>query len=159
MTKQWSELRSVDAHCIFLYFIWFILIQVFFIYSPPGPGKRFTSLRALLRVDDPFINKPDNIKDIIISKAPKFPILDDPDGPLMTYLVGDLLVILGDGYVVVSSYTPYQTATTPLYPSLATDPIHFGTVFTTYSYLPPSPGMVGPSSMVVIVYSKLQFVI
>ena len=71
----------------------------------------------------------------------------------MTYLVGDLLVILGDGYLVVSSYTPYQTATTPLYPSI-TDPIDFGTVFTTYSYMAPTPGMGGPSSMVVIVYSK-----
>jgi hypothetical protein len=90
--------------------------------------------------------------------APLYEFMDDPDGPLKTYLVGDLLVILADGSFVMR-YTPYQTATS-LYPSTDTftAPMTFATAFTSYSFIPPksTPGMVWPvsSSLTVIVYSK-----
>lgn len=127
-------------------------------YSPPGDGKRFTSLRALLKVADPFIYQPDSLKQIIMTYAKEFEFIEDPDGPLKTYLVGDLLVILADGSFVLR-YTPYETATS-LLPSTdtITAPMTFATVFTSYSFIPPqsTPGMVWPqsSSLTVIVYSK-----
>lgn len=109
-------------------------------------------------MDDPFIYSPDSLKQIIMTYAPEFEFMNDPDGPLKTYLVGDLLVILADGSFVMR-YTPYQTATS-LYPSsdTITVPMTFDTVFTSYSFIPPksTPGMVWPvsSSLTVIVYSK-----
>ncbi|WAR12587.1 NOTC1-like protein, partial [Mya arenaria] len=121
--------------------------------SPPAQGKRFTSLRALLKVGDPFISAPATLKNIIMTQAPEFPFPMDPDGPLMTYLVGDMLVILADGEFVVR-YTPYQTPTTALFPSTNMfTQMSFPTAFTSYSFIPPSMG-IGTSSLTVIVYNS-----
>ena len=104
-------------------------------------------------MSEPLINKPDTLKEIIMAHAPEFPFPNDRDGPLVTYLVGDLLVILADGSFVVR-YTPYQTPTTALYPSTDTwSQMSFPTAFTSYSFIPPTLG-IGSSSLTVIVYSK-----
>ncbi|KAH3813025.1 hypothetical protein DPMN_141473 [Dreissena polymorpha] len=89
--------------------------------------------------------------------APEFLFPNDPDGPLKTYLVGDILVILADGEFVVT-YTPYQTPTASLYPSTdSRSQMSFATVFTSYSFIPPTAGF-GTSSLTVIVYSRFIFV-
>ena len=129
-------------------------------YSPPPPDKHYPTLRALLKVSKFFGDNKEMIGDIIRTRAPEFPQQTTHSGLLLTYLVGDLLVILADADFLVR-YTPYQTPTASLAPSeyiSMTDPMTFGSIFTSYHYMTPTmtPGMTEwPSkSTRVIIYSK-----
>ena len=129
-------------------------------FSPPEPGKRFMSIRALLKVADPFIYQPDQIVQIIRSRAPEHEVSEGND-VLFTYRLGDLFVILADGSFILR-YTPYTTATSMLATSetiMMTDPMTFGSIFTSYSFVMPTstPGMTAwptTRSTKVIIYSK-----
>ena len=104
------------------------------------------------------------IGDIIRTRAPEFPQQTTHSGLLLTYLVGDLLVILADADYIVG-YTPYQTPTPSLGPSIyvSSDPMTFGSIFTSYHYLTPTmtPGMTAfPSRTTrVIIYSRFFYIL
>ena len=139
--------------CIFsvLLLFWFFHI----VFSPPAPGKHYPTLRALLKVSKMFIDNPEIIVDIIKARAPEFPQQTHHSGLLLTYLIGDLLVILADGKFIVK-YTPYETPTAT--PTM-TDPMTFGSIFTSYHYQTPTstPGMTDwpiSRSTRIIIYSK-----
>ena len=156
MRESWPMRHLLFFFLQFLYLLSSPFILIFhIIFSPPAPGKHYPTLRALLKVSKMFIDNPEIIVDIIKARAPEFPQQTHHSGLLLTYLIGDLLVILADGKFIVK-YTPYETPTAT--PTM-TDPMTFGSIFTSYHFQTPTstPGMTDwpiSRSTRIIIYSK-----